>query len=237
MKRIWIFTVSLTLLSISLFAQRESDPRWVFRMGLNGTDMSRNLIPYTGSVNFKPAFSVGFARNLEIIPQMLGVQVGLRYNPRGYWAERKIADTEGSTRVRSWNSLHYLDVPVDLVLQVGGQRTKVYMSAGGYLGVGVFGQNKIKSIGGAYTDTTTSGSGIASLIYEKQTHVNRLKPFKNDLSRLDYGVNFAIGIRKGYTVFGLTYSQGLANLAMDNKEAIKNRAFGLFLSYYFDDAF
>ncbi len=249
MKKIWFFSILLAFLSTSLFAQRESDPRWLFTMGLNGTDMNRSLVENTGDPVLKPAFTFGFARNIEIVPKMLGVHVGLRYSPRGYWSQEKFSEqvvyeirdnarraTTITPRNRSWNSLHYVDVPVDLVFQTGGERTKFYASAGGYVGLGVYGRNTLRYQSVSFVrDSTSSNLGI---IPEQKNRVRRVDPFKEDLKRLDYGINLAVGIRRNYTVFGLTYSQGLANLSnVANSGSVNNRSFGLFINYYFDDAF
>lgn len=249
MKKIWFLSLSLAFISTSLFAQRESDPRWVFKMGLNGTDMNRNLVENTGDPILKPAFTFGFARNIEFVPKVLALNVGLRYSPRGYWSQQKfeeqvvyriVDDTRRATTItprnRSWNSLHYVDVPIDLVVQVGGERTKFYASAGGYVGLGVYGKNTIRyrtvSFG---QDSTSSNLGV---VPQQRDLVKKVDPFKNELKRLDYGINLAVGFRRNYTVFGVTYSQGLANISnMNSGGSINNRSFGLFLNYFFDDAF
>lgn len=232
MKKKSLFVLPFFFISLSLFAQRESDPRWVFRMSLTGTDMNRNLVPSTGKTMLKPAFSIGVSRNIEIIPKALGVNVGLRYSPRGYWSQHKAKDTLGATlsKDRNWLSLHYLDVPVDLVIQLGGERTKFFATAGGYFGIGVYGQQKLTS----WNKDVILENGNFKTVDVK--HISRTDPFKDGLNRLDYGANFGVGFRRGYTVFGVTYSQGLADLAVSGN-LIRNRAVGLFLSYYFDDAF
>ncbi|SDM55556.1 outer membrane beta-barrel protein [Siphonobacter aquaeclarae] len=233
MRKKSFLVLTFFLLSLSLFAQREADPRWVFRMSVTGTDMNRNLVPSTGKTMLKPAFSLGVSRNIEIIPKMLGVNVGLRYSPRGYWSQHKSKDSLGAqvSKDRNWLSLHYLDVPVDLVVQLGGERTKFFATAGGYFGIGVYGQQKLQFWN---KDVVAGANGTFPTVDAK--HTTRTDPFKDKLNRLDYGANFGVGFRRGYTVFGITYSQGLADLAVSG-DPIRNRAVGLFLSYYFDDAF
>ncbi|OZI08768.1 hypothetical protein BWI93_07450 [Siphonobacter sp. BAB-5385] len=244
MKKVCLLSISLFLSSLSVFAQREADPRWVFMMGLSGTDMSRSLVPNTGDPMIKPAFTFGFARNIELVPKMIGINVGLRYSPRGYWSEQRSPEREYTygdnntfrfaDRTRSWNALHYLDIPLDVVLQVGGERTKFYASAGGYVGYGFYGKNKVRfnKVGFA---ADSSQAGFEPV---QTYHRVNVDPFKESLKRLDYGINVSVGIRRNYTVLGLTYSQGLANVSnLARNGSVSNRSFGLFIKYYFDDAF
>ena len=228
-----ILLVPLWLLSSGpALAQRPADPNWVFYLAGHGSHFTRDpQLLGAGSPLLKPGFSLGIARNIQFIPKTLGLHVGLRYTLLGYRSDAR----RDSVRRKSTANLSYVEVPADVVLQLGGERTKLYASAGPYVGMGFGGRRRYREENYiARPDTLTN-----RISYEKvNSGLIRFNLFDNQLKRLDYGLNLAVGFRRQYTAFGLTYKHGLADLnATGSGGSIFTRSYGLFLTYFFDDAF
>jgi|GEM_PF-6385471 len=188
----------------------------VFKMGINFVDVAteNSLLP---DRQLKPVFNLGFAADFRLAGP-LALRVGGQYQPRGFRYKTNFPEGSVNTNV----SLHYLDVPVDLVLTAGG-RTKVYISAGGYVGYGVYGT------------TIQKAKGFKLVIDGDSLSTSREAAFGSDkLKRWDYGLNVALGFERNDTQFGVTYGHGLANLSPFNNTAIRNRSLGIFLAYRFD---
>jgi hypothetical protein len=233
-KSVWL--LGLLAFSTPLLAQRKEKESFNFvRMSLLATDMNRNLVGGTGIPQVKPGFAFGMGRNF-LITKGINIQPGLEYTPRGYRSRRNLTD---STFRRSWVGLHYLDFALTLGLSFGGY-TKFYVDAAPYVGYGIYGKNKVTRRE-LRTRLDTLGKPIPNpsggFLLANATTTEKIDPFKNDLKRWDYGYRVSIGLRRNNTTVGLSYSEGLADLNRRETFFVRNRAFGLFLTYLFDDMF
>lgn len=200
----------------------------VFKMGVNFVDVTPvpDLgVPYPPLQRpLKPTFNLGFAADYRLFRSPLTLRVGAQYQPRGFWFStrtRSLFFVGEQVRVNS--SLHYLDVPVDLVLTVGSERAKFYVSAGGYVGYGLYGRRTHRADSAIFRTSTDTASVV------------RLNAFAaNGLNRLDYGLNVAVGFERNDFQFGITYGHGLANASKVPRQPLYHRALGLFLVYRFD---
>ena len=78
---------------------------------------------------------------------------------------------------------------------------KLYANAGGYIGVGIIGVERIKVV-----DLGGSDSDEEEITYDKNS----------EFKRLDYGLTFGFGAEfKGF-ILGASYDLGLANIANNN---------------------
>lgn len=228
--------LGLVLLTGPLLAQdRKESPNFA-RMTLLATDMNRNTVPGTGIPQVKPGFSFGMGRNI-VLARGINLQPGLEYTPRGYRSRRTLSD---STFRRSWNGLHYLDFTLTIGLSFGSY-TKFYVDAAPYVAYGIYGRNTVTRRG-YQTRLDTLNLPVLDPktkrpIQDPVTTVEKTNPFQNDLKRWDYGYRVSIGIKRESTTVGLTYSEGLADLNRRETFFIRNRTFGLFLTYLFDDMF
>jgi hypothetical protein len=200
----------------------------VFKMGVNFVDVTPStgpgVVPYPPLPRPpKPTFNLGFAADFRLLRSPLALRVGGQYQPRGYWLTTTLLRTGDRVRVNS--SLHYLDVPVDLVLTVGGERMKLYASAGAYVGYGIYGRRTHRGDSAIFR---SPGDTV-------RQSVQRVNAFgSNALNRLDYGLNFAIGFERNDFQFGITYGHGLANASNVPRQPLYHRSLGLFLAYRFD---
>lgn len=199
----------------------------VFKMGVNFVDVTpvNGLgVPYPPLLrNPKPTFNLGFAADFRLMRSPLALRVGGQYQPRGYWLTTTQLRTGSSVRVNA--SLHYLDAPVDLVLTLGGERTKFYASAGAYVGYGIYGRRIQRADSAIFR---SSSDTVARATQRLDAFVG------NGFRRLDYGLNFAIGFERNDFQFGITYGHGLSNASNVPRQPLYHRALGLFLAYRFD---
>lgn len=197
----------------------------VFKMGVNFVDVTPvpSLgVPYPPLLRpVKPTFNLGFAADFRLFRSPLALRVGGQYQPRGYWLTTTLQRTGDRVRVNA--TLHYLDLPVDLVLTLGGERTKFYASAGAYLGYGLYGRRIHRADSAIFRSPTDTASVV------------RLNAFAdNAFRRLDYGLNVAVGFERNDFQFGVTYGHGLANASNVPRQPLYHRSLGLFLAYRFD---
>lgn len=220
--------LGLILLTEPLRAQQRKESPNFARMTLLATDMNRNSVPGTGIPQVKPGFSFGMGRNI-VLARGINLQPGLEYTPRGYRSRRTLTD---STFRRSWNGLHYLDFTMTLGLSFGSY-TKFYVDAAPYVAYGFYGKNRVtrQEVFTTYVDST------ASYLTRVEKRIEKRNPFQEELKRWDYGYRVSIGFKRESTTVGLTYSEGLADLNRRETALIRNRTFGLFVTYLFDDMF
>lgn len=197
----------------------------VFKLGVNFVDVTPVPglgVPYPPLQRpVKPTFNLGFAADFRLLRSPLALRIGGQYQPRGYWFSTNLPPNGDRVRVNA--SLHYLDLPVDLVLTLGGERTKFYVSAGGYVGYGLYGRRIHRADSAVLRSSTDTAS------------VQRLNAFAaNAFRRLDYGLNFAVGFERNDFQFGVTYGHGLANASNVPRQPLYHRSLGLFLTYRFD---
>lgn len=160
------------------------------------------------SLYFGATFDVRVSKFLSVQPALLMVGKGTA-----------LATFDGEKKYLPW----YLEMPVNFVLNLEVGPGKVFLGAGPYVGVGVF---------GGYRDEF--GSRI--LRYGSNTE---LANTYNDLRCWDFGLNFLLGyqLKKGFNVHG-GYGLGLTNIAANAKisgdsASFKNGVFSVGLGYAF----
>jgi hypothetical protein len=215
------------LLGTAARAQFHMEKR-VFKMGVNLVDVQTSPTNALPSRDLKPVFNLGFAGDFRLGRSPFCLRIGGQYQPRGY---RYTAEISPGKTLRANASLHYLDLPVDLVLTLGGS-TKFFASAGGYVGYALYGRVTQRADGFEFLQRQTVG--------EKDTVVTatvlRSDAFGSQgLKRLDYGLNGAVGFERNNFQVGVTLGYGLADLSQTNRYGLRNRALGIFLYYRFDD--
>lgn len=176
------------------------------------------------NVLLKPVITLGYGADLHLASP-IHLHFGVQYSPKGFQSKLDFTD---STYIKSNLSLHYLEIPISLVLTAGRAkaRMKPYVSAGMYGGLGIYGRN-IKTSNLINPKTKRADS----------TFTAKDKVFGQTLRRFDYGVNLEVGVQTRMVQVGFTYGMGLNNLNLGKGEAIRNRTWGIFVNVFFDDMF
>jgi len=128
--------------------------------------------------------------------------------------------SEPFTKKIDITNLYYLDLPINGKLSFNISKSRFFVSAGPYVGFGLFGK---------YNQKLTPSTDLNT----KSNIDWGNDPYNNEFRRLDYGINAAVGLnRKSYSL-NIFYSYGIADIqAFDaNKSRTKNRVLGISLGY------
>lgn len=149
------------------------------------------------------------------INNLLSCETGLQYTSKGF---REIIDHPGSTKSLIKVDIAYLNVPLTAKLSFPYRNATFLGNAGGYIATGLFGNiltmNDINGIYGSWQKIVWGDQG-------------------EDLRRLDYGLNFGIGIKYKALEYGLCYEIGLADLVIGDppSNSTNNRTLEFYISY------
>lgn len=212
------------------FSQDKKSVQWGIRIANNSAKMTRSMIEGSVSSRHLSSFQLGAYAEFNI--KDLSFQPGLNLNGKGGVSPFSLIYSTG-TQITvisgiSTMSLYYLELPLNAVYKFPVKSSKIYIGAGPYTSLGLFGRNRTK------TDYTTTFYGSSEI--EKTS--GKKKAFGNDsdqVKRFDFGANFSGGIelKKGFTV-GLNYGLGLANISNQKEEgSLSNQAFSLTFGYLF----
>lgn len=111
----------------------------------------------------------------------------------------------------------YLEVPANLVYRFNfPKRKKLFIDAGPYIAMGIFGQTKSNgNIGGVTIKNTTS-------INFSSANANEDDVAYSDLNRFDYGINVGAGLDLRTVLFKVNYGIGLSQLNVNQIDPASN---------------
>lgn len=204
MKKV-ILAAAGALLATASFAQVSVDPE----VGMNFSNLRTKLGDADATTNdARVGLKAGVGFNINL-------NKGFYLKPGVYYTQ--MGDTKEVLNVESTNTLHYLQIPVNLGYQYqfnGGKAGAVFAEAGPYIGYALGGQTKIESsLGEVKTD------------YNFGTEVNETNP-------LDWGFNFGLGYETPWNVYIKgQYGLGLGNLSNVDDVKVNNRAWGVSVGY------
>lgn len=216
-------TLKLLLATILISGFCSSSYAQVFgiRGGLNLSNLSEkdNDNRYDESNKNKIGFHIGGTVDFPI-SDIFSVETGLILTTKGMKYEESIGNMFATYDVKSKMTLYYLDIPITakFAFDLGG--SKLFVLAGPYIGVGLFGNAK--------SEVTINGRTESS---------NDAVEWGSDgLNRLDYGLTLGAGVQFNALLVGLYYNYGLANISSysDNGYRANNRVLNISLGYRFN---
>ncbi len=212
-----ILLSAIALISFSTFAQDkgskgsdDSRVRYGVKAGVTFADVTLSSAPgvTTSSVT---SFYVGGIVDIPVA-SVLSVQPGLMLVGKG-------AELSFPSIYSQKQTPFYLEVPVNLVAKFEAGPGKIFVGAGPYVSLGVFGKNKITSSSlGNSNDNLKFGNGD-----------------DDDLRSIDFGLNFLLGyqLTNGLSVNG-GYGLGLVNTQPSASSlTVKNSVFSVGLGFAF----
>ena len=165
------------MISIALLSFATLSGQIGIRGGLNYSSVSVD----PDGVDFGNDSKIGYHLGLQGELSIAGITLrpALLYHLKG--AKEEDAGTLGNT------NLHYLELPINLAIRIGTQRTALVLEAGPYFG------------------------------YLLDTSSEFIENIGNRVNRTDWGINFGAVIEINGLGIGANYSNGLSNIAKQDQ--------------------
>lgn len=207
-----LFIVKMVVCLIVLFAANSpvsAQVRYGFRAGFNLANVAAKPDP-DPNTKMQPTFQAGMIFDIPA-GKHVTVQPGLMLVGKGF---RYTFDFFGESITATSNPM-YLQIPISLMYQ----NSQVYLGAGPYVGLGVFGKTKAKSGGQTSSENIAFGNGGG----------DNYGPF-------DLGLNIEAGVKLSGTMrAGIGYGLGLANALPEpyrsSESAVRHRVLSFNLTY------
>lgn len=189
--------------------------------GLNLAKITDDTKAYT--TKSLPTFNAGLVADIGIT-EMFSVRTGLDLQGKGVRWESKVDDKNyGQKDLKPL----YLEVPVTFTVNFPlGGAAKLYAGAGPYVGVGIAGNSKFK--------TVINGSEVSA--FSEKSKIKWGNENDSELKRIDAGANVAGGLTFNNR-FGVhvQYGIGLVNISpgTNNRKKNNTRTFGVSGIFYF----
>jgi len=215
MKKLQILLVIglLSISSTSLFAQKIG-----IKGGMNISKIQSedNMETYGSNRNNKLGLNIGISTEFSL-NKTFAIESGIIFDSKGFKVESQTFVGGNITAVNTLN-LYYIDIPINAKYTIFDSSIKAFITAGPYIGIGLWGKNIVKV-----------------------EHEGETKSVEKDIewgeddnpNRLDYGLNIGLGAEYKSFIFNVNYSYGLADLSPNpsNGLDVTNRVFSLSFGY------
>ncbi|MDN5355769.1 MAG: hypothetical protein PWQ43_711 [Rikenellaceae bacterium] len=212
MKKIFIFSfVMIISFTNVIFAQNISIGA---RAGLNLSSVFLKQGSY--SYNDNLSMLTGFHINPYIeysFSDKFALEGGLSFQTRGFILNE-------TDMIRKKITPHYLDIPINAKFYFNIGKPRIYVYAGPYLGIGLYGKEK------QYRND--------ALLSERKLEWGQYIPA--DLNRIDFGINGGVGIDINNFSIGAQYGYGFLNVSTLDNYGFKmhNYVINISIGYKFD---
>ena len=176
--------------------------------GLNLANITKTKDGQTEKNNLLPSFNAGFMGRFGL-SDVFDLESGLLLTGKGSKAETFFSD---NNYIKTRFNPIYLEVPLNAVIKFpleAKSKSNIFINAGPYIAVGVFGKSKTDQKFGAIT--SSSGSDIKFSNDDPFTSEQDDANY-NKLKRFDYGINLGGGIDFGKFILKANYGLGLAKI-------------------------
>jgi hypothetical protein len=219
-----IFILSLVLVYHTAFAQKLN---FGLRAGLTSAQLVENVNGATG--NTASITNVDIAAYLDFKYGNFTIQPGVGYFLKGGGGDGGSFST-GSVAYLSnvVLTLHYLEIPVNLIYNFPVKYGKFFVGAGPYVAYALSGNNEVLNI---IVPTSSGSTGSQS---NTANYPVSFGSGIGDLHRVDFGVNTLGGFRfKNGLELGFAFSPGLTNLVNASNVSTKNVTASFTVGYFF----
>lgn len=157
----------------------------------------------------------------------MAIRTGANYLQNGVTLTATVDETV-NMKVNIKNSLHYVQVPVNLLYTVPVGGLQFFAGGGGYFNYGISGKSKSKL-------SHEMPDGNESVVEEEVDAFKKEEDGGGGFSKSDYGVGVLAGIRLAGGLFvNAGYQLSLANIDdRDGDNKYKNRGLQLTIGYFF----
>lgn len=208
-----LFFLSLLLLSVSIGSYAQNLKVGV-TAGLN--------ISSPNDYDSKTGFNVGIKGELGLpnVSKGLYLDYGVRLSSQG-WESAGYYDAQKKQSMQWKGNPYFLNIPIHIGYKFSlGHNTALFAHVGPYIGIGLFGKNKLVT----ETETGKTATTLADNVFsDKQSE------------RFDWGIGGKVGLEFAKHVqVALGYDWGLKNLkTSSNPIDFKNKVFSISFAYMF----
>jgi len=220
-----ITTILLLILLCITATHTFSQVKYGVKVGLNLTKLSDkdNEGTYSNEYKMKTGFHFGVTAEVPF-SESFSFEPGLIYSLRGFTTSRKSAVSgEQPVEPKLTMYLNYLVIPLNAIYKIRVGKSKIFISAGPYLGYALSGKLK----------ADTAWFGINGDQPERKVLIGNNST--NDIKPFDYGFNLGAGIELYPVTLGAQYGFSISNIAPANDygRQLKNKIISFALSYKF----
>ncbi|MEJ7588990.1 MAG: porin family protein [Ferruginibacter sp.] len=190
--------------------------------GLNLANITKTKDGQTEKNNLLPSFNAGFMGRFGL-SDVFDLESGILLNGKGAKAETYFDD---NIYVKSKFNPVYVEIPLNAVVKFPLQsksKSNVFVNAGPYIAMGVFGKSKVEQrLGGLVANSSSNIKFSNDDPFTSEQDDARY----NKLKRFDYGINLGGGIDFGQFILKANYGIGLAKISSiqsDNSVDSKNK--------------
>lgn len=211
----------LLIIVISLAGLSSNAQTVSIRGGLNLANMLEKDDFYTYSTDYNPSAGLHFGPVFEFsLTQNLYLSTGILLGQKGARFHDEILGNDVLVKAK----LVYLDLPLSIMTSYSiSDQQKVFLGAGGYIGMGVTGEIDAIAV---YSGGINTGGGQIKWGYNEEIH---------DYRNIDFGVTASVGFVLNHFILAFTYDHGLENIStyQDFGATSKNRVFRISTGYIF----
>ncbi|MEO7767556.1 MAG: porin family protein, partial [Ferruginibacter sp.] len=209
----------LTAMGIGVKAQ------FYIQGGLNLANITKTNDGQTSKNNLLPTFNAGFMGRFGL-SETFDLESGILLTGKGSKAQTYFTSASDDNYVKTKFNPVYIEVPLNAVLKFpleAKSKSNIFINAGPYIAVGVFGKSKV--------DQKILGIAAMSSSNIKFSNDDPFTSEQDDaaydkLKRFDYGINLGGGVDCGKLILKANYGIGLAKIAStqsDNSANDKNK--------------
>jgi hypothetical protein len=159
------------------------------------------------------------------ISKNLAIRSGVNYVQNGVVLKADVSG-ETSMKVKLENNLHYVQVPVNVLVQWPVSMVKFYVGGGAFFNYGISGKTK-----STLTYTMPDGNDFSET--EKVDAFKKEEDGGAGLKRTDFGVGALAGLQFGKFFANVGYQMSLSNSAEAEGGEYKNRGLQLTIGKFF----
>lgn len=214
-----LFILLIITLASSSFAQS-----FGIKAGLNLSNMvmKDNDDTYSDDYKMLPGFHAGVVAEIPF-SDMFSFEPGLMLSTKGFKYDQSEEYLGETIETKMKMSLYYLDIPLNLKVNLGSDNLKFYGTFGPYVGMGLSGKYKVEATAMGESDSETTDVKWGT------------NEDDDDFKRVDFGLGIGAGVQVGPITAGAGYAMGLANISpyTDNGASMKNKVISVSVGFMF----
>lgn len=196
----------LVMVAVSGFGIAKSQV--YFQGGVNLANISINSAGGTEDNNMLTTFNGGIMSRFDI-SKTVDLETGLLVSGKGSKAETYYTSSRTDNYVKSRFNPIYLEVPLNLVINLPLGKNKLFLTGGPYTSIGIAGKSKSES---KFLGVMSSKESDIKFSNDDPFTSQQDDAAYNKLKRFDFGLNIGGGLDLGKVLLKANYGYGLTKI-------------------------